>query len=135
MQPQEVNTAGRVFGGALMRRALELAFATAYTFGGAAPLTRSIARVDFVRPVDVGSLLALKSAVVHAEGDQICVDVTAAVWKPDILETSLTNTFSFVFAVPNATRPLKKVLPATRTEAAQQLDAVARLRDCNLCDS
>ena len=99
-----------------------------YTFGGAAPLTRCIARVDFVRPVDVGSLLALKSAVVHAEGDTICVDVSAAVWKPDKLETNLTNTFSFVFTVPNASRPLKKVLPATRTEAAQQLDAVARLR-------
>ena len=33
-QPQVRNTAGRVFGGALMRYALELAFATAYAFSG-----------------------------------------------------------------------------------------------------
>ena len=54
--------------------------------------------------------------------------IPAQVWKPDTLETNLTNTFSFVFAVPNRTRTLKKVLPGTRTEAAQQLDAVERLR-------
>ena len=36
-QPQVRNTAGRVFGGALMRYALELAFATAYAFSGRRP--------------------------------------------------------------------------------------------------
>ena len=69
-QPQVRNTAGRVFGGALMRYALELAFATAYAFSGCRtgvlfarrstprrrrvtqvrPTTRSIAQVDFGGP-------------------------------------------------------------------------------------
>ncbi|KAH8094326.1 ATPase [Aureococcus anophagefferens] len=51
--PQERNTAGRVFGGVLMRRALELAFATAFSYGGAAPLTKALDRAtSFVFTVD-----------------------------------------------------------------------------------
>ena len=36
-QPQQRNTAGRIFGGFLMRRAFELAYATAYLFAGSRP--------------------------------------------------------------------------------------------------
>lgn len=124
--PQERNTAGRVFGGVLMRRALELAFATAFSFGGAPPLLKALEQVDFVRPVDVGSLLALKSHVVFTDGTDLHVDVSAAVWKPSKRESTLTNTFSFVFAVPDAPRPLKAVLPASTGEAKLQLAAMAR---------
>ena len=110
-QPASTNTAGRVFGGALMRYALELAFATAYAPASfrvptrrhfretvrvdgvsrrcapTTPTTRSIAQVDFVRPVEVGALLALKSHVVHVcDKGRVCVDVTAAVWKPGLRE-------------------------------------------------
>ncbi|MEM9247776.1 MAG: tetratricopeptide repeat protein, partial [Pseudomonadota bacterium] len=56
--PQERNTAGNVFGGVLLRRALEHAFATAFRFAGAEPLLAEIQRVDFLKPVHVGSLLA-----------------------------------------------------------------------------
>jgi acyl-coenzyme A thioesterase 9 len=131
-QPQVRNTAGRVFGGALMRYALELAFATAYAFSGCAPTTRSIAQVDFVRPVEVGALLALKSHVVHVcDRGRVCVDVTAAVWKPGLRESTLTNNFSFVFDASKAPRPLKDVLPVVRTEAAMQLDAIERMTNCD----
>ena len=37
-QPQQRNTAGRVFGGFLMRRAFELAHTTAYLFSGRRPI-------------------------------------------------------------------------------------------------
>jgi len=128
-QPQVRNTAGRVFGGALMRCALELAFATAYAFSGCAPTTRSIEQVDFVRPVEVGALLALESHVVYVcSNKNVCVDVPAAVCKPGTRESDLTNTFSFVFDASGAPRPLKNVLPLFRTEASMQLDAMERLK-------
>ena len=53
-QPQQRNTHGRIFGGFLMRRAFELAFATAYTFAGSAPLFLEVDHVDFLKPVSVG---------------------------------------------------------------------------------
>ncbi|PWA74475.1 thioesterase/thiol ester dehydrase-isomerase superfamily protein [Artemisia annua] len=49
-QPQQRNTHGRIFGGFLMRRAFELAFATAYAFAGRAPLFLEVDHVDFLKP-------------------------------------------------------------------------------------
>lgn len=50
-QPQQRNIHGRIFGGFLMRKASELAFSTAYTFAGAAPLFVEVDHVDFLKPV------------------------------------------------------------------------------------
>lgn len=50
-QPQQRNIHGRIFGGFLMRRALELAFATAYSFAGSAPCFQEVDHVDFLKPV------------------------------------------------------------------------------------
>ena len=89
-------------------------------------------QVDFVRPIEVGALLALKSHVVHVcDQGRVCVDVTAAVWKPGLRESTLTNNFSFVFDASKAPRPLKDVLPVVRTEAAMQLDAIERMTNCD----
>lgn len=52
-QPQQRNTHGRIFGGFLMRRAFELAFATAYAFAGSAPLFLEVDHVDFLKPVSI----------------------------------------------------------------------------------
>ncbi|GIL65943.1 hypothetical protein Vafri_19567 [Volvox africanus] len=65
-QPQHRNTSCRVFGGFLMRRAYELAFATTYMFGGVRPAFHKVEEITFTRPVDVGDLLRLTSTVVHA---------------------------------------------------------------------
>ena len=67
----------------------------------------------------------MKSHVVHVcDRGRVCVDVTAAVWKPGLRESTLTNNFSFVFDASKAPRPLKNVLPVVRTEASMQLDAI-----------
>ena len=70
MQPQQKNTAGRIFGGFLVRRAYELAFSTAYLFGGASPRFLEIDSVVFRRPVDVGDLTTFKSAVLFTSLDE-----------------------------------------------------------------
>lgn len=50
-QPQQRNIHGRIFGGFLMRRAFELAYATAYSFAGAAPCFVEVDHVNFLKPV------------------------------------------------------------------------------------
>lgn len=52
-QPQQRNMHGRIFGGFLMRRAFEIAFSTAYVFGGIRPLFLEVDHVDFRRPVSM----------------------------------------------------------------------------------
>lgn len=59
-QPQQRNTHGRIFGGFLMRRAFELAFATAYAFAGSAPLFLEVDHVDFLKPVSVLNLFYIQ---------------------------------------------------------------------------
>jgi len=59
--------AGRIFGGFLMRRAFELAFATCYSFAGSRPAFLLVEEISFKKPVDVGDLLRLKSSVLHVE--------------------------------------------------------------------
>lgn len=126
--PQERNTAGRVFGGVLMRRALELAYATAYAFGGTEPLLKELERVEFIRPVDVGSLLALTSVVSLTQENIVHVNVNASTWQPRIRESTLANTFTFVFSLQDAPRKLKTVIPTNRVEAELQVRAMSRAR-------
>lgn len=60
-QPQQRNIHGRIFGGFLMRRAFELAFATAYAFAGSAPCFLEVDHVDFLRPVSRNPITFLES--------------------------------------------------------------------------
>ncbi|MEW5304355.1 MAG: hypothetical protein WDW36_006971 [Sanguina aurantia] len=100
-QPQQQNTRGRIFGGYLMRRAYELGFATAYCFAGSRPIFVRVEQVTFTKPVSVGDLLRLRSWVVHTvqPDAQLFVDVTASVTQPELGDSSVSNTFSFVFEV------------------------------------
>ena len=66
-QPQQRNTSGRVFGGFLMRRAFELAYATAYCFSGTNPAFLEVDEVLFVAPVSIGNLLSYESSVLYTE--------------------------------------------------------------------
>ena len=122
-QPQHRNTAGRVFGGFLLRRGFELAYSSAYLFAGAAPKFVSCERVDFLLPVEVGSLLSLKSTVVHActSGDmpRIYVEVVASVMKPESRESAVSNDFVFTFTCAEDAQ-LRRVLPGSDRQALAQ---------------
>ncbi|PKU46889.1 acyl-coenzyme a thioesterase mitochondrial isoform x3 [Limosa lapponica baueri] len=63
--PQERNIFNRIFGGFLMRKAFELGWATACSYGGSRPFIVSVDDIMFQRPVEVGSLLLL-SAQLHS---------------------------------------------------------------------
>ena len=125
-QPQQRNTAGRVFGGFLMRRAFELAFATAYIFAGAAPQRcAEVDEVSFKMPVDLGNLVRFESTVLyslsgtepaHAEEPQVHVEVNAHVVDVHSRSTKLANVFAFTFVAQPGTK-LRTVLPVTDEEA------------------
>ncbi|CAL1407912.1 unnamed protein product [Linum trigynum] len=127
-QPQQRNMHGRIFGGFLMHRAFELAFSTAYTFAGLVPCFLEVDHVDFLRPVDVGDFLRLKSCVLYTELENpdeplINVEVVAHVTKPELRTSEVTNTFYFTFTVrPEAKAAkngyrIRNVVPSTEEEA------------------
>lgn len=139
-QPQQRNTAGRVFGGFLMRRAFELAHTTAYLFAGRRPIFLELDEVKFASPVSVGDLLKFESCVLYTSEAMdilgrhtVHVEVIAQVMKPELRTSVTSNTFNFTFGVsenadgsgraarsgePSGDPPvLRRVLPATHEEA------------------
>ncbi|CAL0312089.1 unnamed protein product [Lupinus luteus] len=130
-QPQQRNIHGRIFGGFLMRRAFELAFSTTYAFVGVAPHFLEVDHVDFVKPVDVGNFLRLKSCVLYTELDNpdkplVNVEVVAHVTKPELRSSEVSNRFYFTFgvdpeAIKNGLR-IRSVVPDTEEEARKVLE-------------
>jgi acyl-coenzyme A thioesterase 9 len=109
-QKQQRNIHGRVFGGFLMRRASELAFANCYQFSGQQPRFRSIGAVQFLQPVDIGDMLKFDSWILftkrlekHDTEETKCFAVSVEVYayKTDPVARSviLSNKFNFLFHV------------------------------------
>lgn len=124
MQPQQQNTAGRIFGGFLVRRALEVGFATAYMFGGSRPIFREVDEVTFQTPVDIGNLVRFESVVLFTSSSMlkngastIHVEVTAHVTKPEEMSSAVSNTFNFTFESAGQDGTLRRVVPTTEDEA------------------
>lgn len=130
-QPQQRNIHGRIFGGFLMRRAFELAYATAYSFAGTAPCFKEVDHVDFLKPVDVGNFLRFKSCVLYTELENPCqplinVEVVAHVTRPELRSSEVSNKFYFTFSVcsdalKNGLR-IRNVVPATEAEARRVIE-------------
>jgi len=133
-QPQARNLHDRIFGGFLMRRAFELAFATTYLFGGDKPRFLEVDDITFDKPVDVGDLLVFKSRVLYTlpKGGNLgvyvdkhdglpLVNVEVECWVncPEQLKAEVSNMFYFTFALPNKTT-CRRVLPANIDQARRQ---------------
>ncbi|CAA0833337.1 Thioesterase/thiol ester dehydrase-isomerase superfamily protein [Striga hermonthica] len=132
-QPQQRNIHGRIFGGFLMRRAFELAFATAYSFSGSAPCFLEVDHVDFLKPVDVGNFLRFNSCVLFTELENpaqpmINVEVVAHVMRPEQRSSEVSNKFYFTFTInSNALKNGQKiwnVVPATEEEARRVIERI-----------
>jgi acyl-coenzyme A thioesterase 9 len=133
-QPQVRNLANQIFGGFLMRRACELAYSTAYVFGGALPIFYEVDQVSFSMPVNVGDLINIHSRVLYTtvkeelpDFDDVfekgqrnipLVSVQVEAWIIDPVQASaqLSNQFFFTFALPAGTN-IRKVLPGNMEEA------------------
>ncbi|KAM3326057.1 hypothetical protein P3S67_001183 [Capsicum chacoense] len=113
-----------------MNRAFELAFSTAYAFAGLMPSFLEVDHVNFLRPVDVGDFLRVKSCVLYTEHENtdqplINVEVVAHVTRPEQRSKIVSNRFYFTFTVhpdakaTNAQFRIRKVVPATEEEAGK----------------
>lgn len=57
------NVHGKIFGGWLMRRAFETAFACGWRTSGVPPRFLSLSDITFVAPVEIGSLVQFEAQV------------------------------------------------------------------------
>ncbi|XP_073920447.1 acyl-coenzyme A thioesterase 9, mitochondrial isoform X2 [Castor canadensis] len=117
--PQERNIFNRIFGGFLMRKAYELAWATACSFGGSRAFVVTVDDIMFQKPVEVGSLLFLSSQVCFTQNNYIQVRVHSEVASLQRKEHTTTNVFHFTFMSQNE---VPMVLPKTYGESMLYLD-------------
>lgn len=134
-QPQVRNLANKIFGGFLMRRAFELAFANSYSFGGEWPQMLEVDNITFNSPVEVGDLLQFNSRVlyslpdggdlgdevaIHSAKPLVMIEVECFVMDPVKVTSRLSNRFYFTFVLP--TKPnCRKVLPGSLEEARRMV--------------
>ncbi|GAN04333.1 mitochondrial acyl-CoA Thioesterase [Mucor ambiguus] len=131
MQPQDRNIHNNIFGGYLMRRAYELAYANTTLFmKSASPTLLSMDEVTFRKPVHVGTLLNLKSGIVLSEGyphRSVQVRVIAEVINIEKGTRETTNIFHFTLASgANDKVKLRRILPRTYAETMLWIDAKRR---------
>ncbi|XP_053198790.1 acyl-CoA thioesterase 9, tandem duplicate 1 [Scomber japonicus] len=117
--PQERNIFNRIFGGFLMRKAYELGWANACSYGGCRPNLVAVDDILFQRPVEIGSLLMLSSQVCYTQGKYIQVRVHSEVFDPLTSQHNTTNVFHFTFA---SDRDVPNIMPMTYGESMLYLD-------------
>ncbi|CAL8294931.1 unnamed protein product [Lota lota] len=119
--PQERNIFNRIFGGFLMRKAYELGWANACSYGGRRPNLVAVDDILFQKPVEIGSLLLLSSQVCYTEGKYIQVRVHTEVLDPLTGQHNTTNVFHFTF-VSDIDVPM--IVPKSYGESMLYLDGM-----------
>ncbi|XP_069495410.1 acyl-coenzyme A thioesterase 9, mitochondrial isoform X2 [Ambystoma mexicanum] len=117
--PQERNIFNRIFGGFLMRKAFELGWASASSYGGSRPFVVAVDDIMFQRPVEIGSLLFLSSQVCYTKKNHMQVRVHSEIFDMNTREHKTTNIFHFTFMTENE---VPQVVPKTYGESMLYLD-------------
>ncbi|XP_033003141.1 acyl-coenzyme A thioesterase 9, mitochondrial isoform X1 [Lacerta agilis] len=117
--PQERNIFNRIFGGFLMRKAYELGWACAYSYGNSRPYVVAVDDIMFQKPVEIGSLLLLSAQVCYTENNNAQVRVHSEVYDPATRVHHTTNVFHFTFMLENE---IPSIVPRTYGESMLYLD-------------
>lgn len=118
--PIKRNIYGKIFGGFLMRKALELAWSNASLFSGNRCRICGVDDIMFRKSVDVGSILLLSSQVCYSTDHYMEVLVDAEVLDVVTGNRELTNTFYLTF---QSDRIVPTVVPYSYSEGMLYLDA------------
>lgn len=124
--PQERNLYSKIFGGFLMRQALELAFANATLHCHGRIYIKAIDDILFRKPVEVGSFLFFLSEIAYTEGCYMQIRVHAEVVDPRTGERDTTNVFHFTIAAETI---VSSVMPKTYGESMLYLDGRRRFTE------
>ena len=136
-QPTDKNVNGHIFGGWLMRKAYETAWAAGWQATGSPPQFLAMDDVLFASPVELGSLLSFTGSLTFAPGAPhrtygITVVVTMSrrgapgtAAAPQLLPPIVTNTMHFTFHSGDLAFP-PRMLPQSYSEAMAYIEAHRR---------
>lgn len=117
--PEDRNAHNSVFGGFLMRQALELSWACAYQFCKHRPKLEHISDISFQRPVPVSSLLKMHAHVIFTDKNYMEVVVVNETYDATTGDHTTTNVFYYTYSTTDI---VPQVIPKTYNEAMWYLD-------------
>lgn len=118
--PEDRNAHNKIFGGFLMRHALELSWVTAFNFCKKRPTLEGNSDISFHRAVDVASCIKMQAKVIYTEMNYMQIVVVAEVNDPATNQKYTSNTFYYTYSIPDDKVPT--VLPKTYSQAMWYLD-------------
>ncbi|XP_069687647.1 acyl-coenzyme A thioesterase 9, mitochondrial-like [Periplaneta americana] len=117
--PEERNMHDKIFGGFLMRNALELAWMSAGMYSKYRPELLHISDIHFQKPVNVGSVINMHAHVVYTERNYVQMAVFADVLDPVTSHNITTNSFQYTFENPVE---VYRILPRSYSDAMLYID-------------
>lgn len=123
--PEDRNAHNKIFGGFLMRHGVELAWALAHTFSKRVPKLMHISDINFIKPVDVSSLISMSAHVLYTELNFMEIVVVAEIFDPVSGTMSTSNSFYYTFSVPDT---LPQLIPKTYHESMWHIDGRRKFR-------
>ncbi len=129
MHPQNRNIHNKVFGGYIMRMSFETAWSIAHIFSQRRPLFLAVDQFDFLKPVEIGSIVSFDGMVTFTGNTSYIIEVKAEVINPSTGTREVTNISYFTFVAADAEgspRPIPRVLPRSYDEGLKYLDGRRR---------
>lgn len=117
--PEDRNAHNKVFGGFLMRHALELSWACAYMFTKYRPKLSHISDIGFHQPVDVSSFIKMHAHIIYTEMQYMEIVVVAEVFDAKTGGHNTTNMFYYTYSNDEK---VPQIIPKTYQEAMLYVD-------------
>ncbi|XP_037712149.1 acyl-coenzyme A thioesterase 9, mitochondrial [Drosophila subpulchrella] len=111
--PENRNAQNTIFGGYLMRQAVEISFIMASIYLGDRPILTCISDISFMHPVHVNRFLQLTAYVVYAAQNYVQLMTVAQIWDAKSGKVQTTNVFYLTY---RADKVLDEVLPRSYRE-------------------
>ncbi|KAL7727905.1 hypothetical protein ACLKA6_019468 [Drosophila palustris] len=111
--PENRNAHNTIFGGFLMRQAIEISFITASIYVSGRPILRCISDISFMQPVKVTAFLQMTAYVVYTAQNYMQIMTVAKNWDAESGENTTTNVFYLTY---QATKIVDEVLPRSYRE-------------------
>lgn len=111
--PQNRNAQNTIFGGYLMRKAVELSVVMASVYVGHAPRLKCVSDISFLKPVMVTDFLQMNAHVVYTSHNYLQLMTIAQNFNTDRREHTTTNIFYITF---KADTIVDEVLPGSYRE-------------------
>lgn len=111
--PENRNAANTIFGGFLMRQAVEISFILSSLYISGRPMLVCVSDITFLEPVPVNSFLEMTAQIVYTKQNYVQLMTVARKWDPLTKKQGISNVFNLTY---KADTLVDEVMPGSYKE-------------------